>query len=128
MTPRQAKRPPEASPAAVREQAPCAGAVGRDQPGCFGVRKTVSSCLFTDAFLSVSALAKAWLAQAAASALPGWKRSEEHTSELQSRENLVCRLLLEKKKQILPDPLSFSSSEQYQRTILSVYRVYYCAV
>src|SRR5690606_42095685 len=31
----------------------------------------------------------------------GWvvaDRSEEHTSELQSRENLVCRLLLEKKK------------------------------
>src|SRR5215475_16040511 len=27
-----------------------------------------------------------------------WIRSEEHTSELQSRENLVCRLLLEKKK------------------------------
>src|SRR5690606_40123102 len=27
------------------------------------------------------------------------ERSEEHTSELQSRENLVCRLLLEKKKQ-----------------------------
>src|SRR5690606_40346104 len=26
------------------------------------------------------------------------ERSEEHTSELQSRENLVCRLLLEKKK------------------------------
>src|SRR5690606_39551762 len=28
----------------------------------------------------------------------GPQRSEEHTSELQSRENLVCRLLLEKKK------------------------------
>src|SRR5690606_42058288 len=28
----------------------------------------------------------------------GCGRSEEHTSELQSRENLVCRLLLEKKK------------------------------
>src|SRR5260370_23052823 len=27
-----------------------------------------------------------------------WKRSEEHTSELQSHLNLVCRLLLEKKK------------------------------
>ena len=27
-------------------------------------------------------------------------RSEEHTSELQSRTNLVCRLLLEKKKKI----------------------------
>src|SRR5690606_39613591 len=34
-------------------------------------------------------------------------RSEEHTSELQSRENLVCRLLLEKKKtnQILRAPV-----------------------
>src|SRR5690606_42030974 len=31
--------------------------------------------------------------------LVGCVRSEEHTSELQSRENLVCRLLLEKKKQ-----------------------------
>src|SRR5690606_41913177 len=28
-------------------------------------------------------------------------RSEEHTSELQSREKLVCRLLLEKKKRIM---------------------------
>src|SRR3712207_9293114 len=27
-----------------------------------------------------------------------WVRSEEHTSELQSRQYLVCRLLLEKKK------------------------------
>src|SRR5687768_17881379 len=30
--------------------------------------------------------------------LPGLLRSEEHTSELQSRLHLVCRLLLEKKK------------------------------
>src|SRR5438270_7496664 len=29
---------------------------------------------------------------------PAEKRSEEHTSELQSQSNLVCRLLLEKKK------------------------------
>src|SRR3989475_3652816 len=29
-------------------------------------------------------------------------RSEEHTSELQSQSNLVCRLLLEKKKRTLP--------------------------
>src|SRR5688572_31262492 len=28
----------------------------------------------------------------------GFERSEEHTSELQSQSNLVCRLLLEKKK------------------------------
>src|SRR6266700_4017036 len=32
---------------------------------------------------------------------PGGDRSEEHTSELQSRENLVCRLLLEKKKKMI---------------------------
>src|SRR5690606_40039780 len=42
------------------------------------------------------------LAREFAQALPagaaGRDRSEEHTSELQSRENLVCRLLLEKKK------------------------------
>src|SRR2546427_8073342 len=31
-------------------------------------------------------------------------RSEEHTSELQSQSNLVCRLLLEKKKKRSPDP------------------------
>src|SRR2546430_11517745 len=30
----------------------------------------------------------------------GRQRSEEHTSELQSQSNLVCRLLLEKKKQL----------------------------
>src|SRR3712207_8746079 len=30
-------------------------------------------------------------------------RSEEHTSELQSRQYLVCRLLLEKKKNIIPN-------------------------
>src|SRR5436309_5530475 len=33
-----------------------------------------------------------------AGSAPTIVRSEEHTSELQSRENLVCRLLLEKKK------------------------------
>src|SRR5256885_3886124 len=41
-------------------------------------------------------------------ALPVWRkdRSEEHTSELQSPCNLVCRLLLEKKK----NPLQLSSN------------------
>src|SRR5690625_6419540 len=34
----------------------------------------------------------------AAAVLWAWERSEEHTSELQSRGHLVCRLLLEKKK------------------------------
>src|SRR3712207_8125276 len=35
-----------------------------------------------------------------AAAISGDPRSEEHTSELQSRQYLVCRLLLEKKKKI----------------------------
>src|SRR5206468_12539707 len=34
------------------------------------------------------------------------KRSEEHTSELQSRSDLVCRLLLEKKKNMMPSSCS----------------------
>src|SRR5438874_4033858 len=38
----------------------------------------------------------AWLVARAARSIPA--RSEEHTSELQSRRDLVCRLLLEKKK------------------------------
>src|SRR2546430_9079770 len=33
------------------------------------------------------------------------RRSEEHTSELQSQSNLVCRLLLEKKKNKTPTPV-----------------------
>src|SRR5205085_8538642 len=44
------------------------------------------------------------------------RRSEEHTSELQSQSNLVCRLLLEKKKQLLsahPSRQSLSSSARH---------------
>src|SRR2546430_5120482 len=43
----------------------------------------------------------------------GRDRSEEHTSELQSQSNLVCRLLLEKKKQttsVTSDSLSTSTA------------------
>src|SRR5687768_18311261 len=49
-------------------------------------------------------------------------RSEEHTSELQSRLHLVCRLLLEKKKLRLPiSPHCYHSQSMridYSRTIL----------
>src|SRR5690606_41105375 len=45
-----------------------------------------------------SASRRPWASRSAAPAPPAESpRSEEHTSELQSRENLVCRLLLEKK-------------------------------
>src|SRR2546430_3953030 len=40
----------------------------------------------------------------------GGARSEEHTSELQSQSNLVCRLLLEKKKKFLHTLTSTSTS------------------
>src|SRR2546430_4071705 len=38
------------------------------------------------------------------------RRSEEHTSELQSQSNLVCRLLLEKKKNTAPLDLRVSAN------------------
>src|SRR3712207_5507343 len=40
----------------------------------------------------------------------GERRSEEHTSELQSRQYLVCRLLLEKKKKTLSNRIAISIS------------------
>src|SRR5438093_2844956 len=46
------------------------------------------------------------------------RRSEEHTSELQSLTNLVCRLLLEKKKEVEVAPLTLhagvSSTERHK--------------
>src|SRR5258706_8716684 len=50
------------------------------------------------------------------------KRSEEHTSELQSLTNLVCRLLLEKKKKIrnCDDSEHCDVYKMYLRTYLSV--------
>src|SRR2546430_5003537 len=39
-----------------------------------------------------------WVPDVLGSLQPQVQRSEEHTSELQSQSNLVCRLLLEKKK------------------------------
>src|SRR2546427_8766907 len=54
----------------------------------------VSQALFqARSFLDISLIPCTETAPAAADA-----RSEEHTSELQSQSNLVCRLLLEKKK------------------------------
>src|SRR3989449_6191995 len=48
---------------------------------------------------------------------PACSRSEEHTSELQSRLHLVCRLLLEKKKKI--EKYSNSCEYKSKRTTLS---------
>src|SRR5690554_7217765 len=57
------------------------------------VRATIpASCESTGQFES-------WLLDRLEPAIAAAARSEEHTSELQSRPHLVCRLLLEKKKQ-----------------------------
>src|SRR5690349_22864996 len=62
-------------------------------------------------------------------------RSEEHTSELQSRRDLVCRLLLEKKKKIIyityTHLYTFSRSHSYHsyRSILILspnFTIYHC--
>src|SRR5699024_12706916 len=65
------------------------------------IRRPPRSTLFPYTTLFRSPASRRWCRRAGRSA-PRWKnpagRSEEHTSELQSRFDLVCRLLLEKKK------------------------------
>src|SRR2546430_9291979 len=58
------------------------------------------SGVVADPTLTVGTVSKvlANLVQVDGYGAPGSSRSEEHTSELQSQSNLVCRLLLEKKK------------------------------
>src|SRR5690606_40347738 len=75
---------------------------------CFGSRKIVERLkeegVSIDAVIAMGGVAKksSLVMQTMADVLnmpiKVATRSEEHTSELQSRENLVCRLLLEKKK------------------------------
>src|SRR3990170_7106116 len=63
-------------------------------------------------------------------AFPSWqiqfstkRRSEEHTSELQSPDHLVCRLLLEKKKKTNTYYLIERSAKTHQQqNITSIYR------
>src|SRR5947209_13607198 len=52
--------------------------------------------------------------------LPG-PRSEEHTSELQSRQYLVCRLLLEKKKKTIGRPASYCCIRMKSSDIAELY-------
>src|SRR5690606_5961430 len=59
---------------------------------------TNAIAVFQASWIETWALAAKALEGTVAPSNGGGGRSEEHTSELQSRENLVCRLLLEKKK------------------------------
>src|SRR5258708_31432631 len=58
----------------------------------------------------VAALTPSSTARDVASSITAATRSEEHTSELQSPDHLVCRLLLEKKKNITTSSLHQQSS------------------
>src|SRR5438034_7909468 len=49
--------------------------------------------------------------------LAGGVRSEEHTSELQSHSDLVCRLLLEKKKTFQTWRLSYQIVSEYMQSV-----------
>src|SRR5438552_14828903 len=83
-----------------------AGAQGGRAEACyFYFRDTATTGIYTlslhDALpISATATATRFSDTAACStaSLPTTRRSEEHTSELQSPDHLVCRLLLEKKK------------------------------
>src|SRR5574341_2291594 len=90
---RASARPPEAGPSSV-----CAS-MQSHSPAGLRSRLTVRSEL-TKTYFEMSRIALMPFPESAATATRsiGVGRSEEHTSELQSPTNLVCRLLLEKKK------------------------------
>src|SRR5690606_41142372 len=74
---------------------------GPDRGGCGGRRGHAARAYLRPALFGPRRLGRDREAQGARDEHPRARqrrRSEEHTSELQSRENLVCRLLLEKKK------------------------------
>src|SRR5207247_5269399 len=73
----------------------------------------------------------AWVESLWIRSAPAWpwggclpQRSEEHTSELQSRVDLVCRLLLEKKKQTMNvhrevEPLNLQLNQHFMGSLAS---------
>src|SRR5260370_22689354 len=73
------------------------------------IRRPPRSTLFpyTTLFRSVHATRGLPPVQSKTGSCPCVARSEEHTSELQSHLNLVCRLLLEKKKNYFRDTTSW---------------------
>src|SRR5207253_7414031 len=72
-----------------------------DAAQCIGCGACVAACKNASAMLFVAAKVShlGLLPQGQPERYKRVKRSEEHTSELQSRGHLVCRLLLEKKKE-----------------------------
>src|SRR5690606_41730460 len=73
--------------------------IGSLEPDSISSVAPTRGCRERLAFLSSANTAAASVELTSEPSSMASSRSEEHTSELQSRENLVCRLLLEKKKQ-----------------------------
>src|SRR5260370_38101826 len=83
----------------LREQAYAVDVAADGDRALFQVSTTDYDAIILDVMLPVkSGLTVCRAVRASGSAVPILMRSEEHTSELQSHLNLVCRLLLEKKK------------------------------
>src|SRR5205085_10137042 len=89
----------DALPISDSDEQPAYGVAGKDRSSRRAVRRLDRSVVARTAVWRVTATLQAygtadaigWDAQPV-----GQERSEEHTSELQSQSNLVCRLLLEK--------------------------------
>src|SRR5437016_9759822 len=73
--------------------------VDRARAAAAAIRNNLHQLRLLDRASIINADFKRALAQLSPGECFGLVRSEEHTSELQSLTNLVCRLLLEKKKQ-----------------------------
>src|SRR2546427_5557676 len=95
------RRPPRSTlfPYTTLFRSESAWPYGIEQIGSLARRKGQRLAMFSgDLQEDPHLLARSTLPAAACRQL--WQRSEEHTSELQSQSNLVCRLLLEKKKEL----------------------------
>src|SRR5471032_3550147 len=80
------------------------------------IRRPPRSTLFPYTTLFRSPWAGARWCQCGARAPTRLRRSEEHTSELQSHHDLVCRLLLEKKKKIRKKPKNKNKKKKKKNT------------
>src|SRR5215471_19501081 len=107
---------------------------------CYGSLSTIPFCLLLFFFLMIRRPPRSTLFPyttlfRSASAPPDWSwptgtrarrcrsRSEEHTSELQSRRELVCRLLLEKKKKQYNNAFNQKTIKKKNQTKLQAKKV-----
>src|SRR5258708_4392254 len=105
LTPRTTAKIHDAVQGGVNYLGICAGAfLAGDGQGHYNGLDLTSGVRFGFYDAENQGIRKAIVAVAAVNAAPiehYWERSEEHTSELQSPDHLVCRLLLEKKKDVV---------------------------